>query len=202
VVNISPKAESPDFKVTFGNAEVGIEASKIANWELEEIRSIQRQEKLGTIEISSLLQPQAKRSREQKIADCTCIPSFVFPDPDQMRRGDAFWLKQALGIITRKHTITKQPTFNRYAESWLLLWDKLSYDQELEPRIKSLTDSLVHLWESDFFRKVIIQHQHSDWFFILSRQGVEILRPQPVMPITEFSLPEDLDRPPHLLQGA
>jgi hypothetical protein len=189
-VNIPLRDQRPDFKVTFGRAEVGIEASKIANWELEEVRSVQRQETLGTIEISSLLQRRPKRSRSQKIADCTSIPVFIFPDSNQLQGEDAFWLEQAQLIIQRKHAITKQPTFNRYGESWLLLWDKLSYEEELERRVETLADWLVQFWKGGFFAQIIIQQQHSERFLILSRQGVEILQKQAVSPVAEFSIPE------------
>jgi hypothetical protein len=175
-VNIPPRDQRPDFKVTIGGAEVGIEASKIANCELEEVRSAQRHEKLGTIEISSLLRRQPKKSRNQKIADCTTVPVLISPDSNQIQAEGDFWLEQAQFIIQRKHAITKQPTFNRYGETWLLLWDKLSYEEDLGQRVRALGDWLIQFWNGNFFAKIIIQQQHSERFFILSRQGVEVLQ--------------------------
>jgi len=193
-VNVTPKDQRPDFKVTFAGREIGIEASKIANWELEEIRTVQRQEGLGTIQISSLLRGQPKRIRNQKIANCTEVPVFIFGDPDQMRDEDDFWLQQAQDIIRRKQAKTKEPTFNRYTASWLLLWDKLSYEEELERRINPLTDWLASFWQNDSFERIIIQQQHSERFFILSRQGGEILQRNPIVSVTEFSSAVDLCR--------
>jgi len=192
VVNILPREQRPDFKVTFGSTEIGIETSKIANWELEEIRSVQRSKKLGTIQISSLLRPQAKRSLDNKIRDCTGVPVFIIPEPDQTQREGTYWLEQAMAIILRKHGITKQPTYSRCEESWLLLWDRLSYDNELEQRVKSLADWVRPYWGSEFFEKIIIQQQHSEQFFILSRQCVDILERRAFMPATKFCLPEDI----------
>lgn len=196
VVDISPRDERPDFKVTFGKTGVGIEASKIANSELEEMRSIQRQQKLGTIEISSLLQPQGKKGLKQRIADCTgMIGPLIFPDPDQMGRQNAFWLKQARCIILRKHAITKQLTFNRYGQTWLLLLDRLSYKDELKQRVETLADWLRPRWDSGLFERIIIQQQHSERFFMLSQKGVEILQKEAVFPVAEFSLPDTLSLP-------
>jgi hypothetical protein len=107
-----------------------------------------------------------------------------------MQREDAFWLEQARLIIERKHAITKHPAFNRYGESWLLLWDKLSYEEELERRVGMLADWLVQFWKADFFARIIIQQQHSERFFILSGQGVEILQREAVSHVAEFSIPE------------
>jgi hypothetical protein len=190
-VNIPPRDQRPDFKVTFQNSAVGIETSKIANSELEEMRSVQRRKKLGTIEISSLLKQKPRTSLNQRIADCTGTPVFIFADPDQIERENAFWLEKAQDIISRKHTIRKQPTFNRYGESWLLLWDKMSYEQELEQRLGSLAVWLAPRWNDEFFEKIIVQQQHSERFFILSCSGIEILQREAVHPVTEFSLPED-----------
>lgn len=118
---------------------------------------------------------------------------FIFPDSNQLQGEegeDAFWLEQTQLIIQRKYAITKQPTFNRYGESWLLLWDKLSYEEELERRVETLADWLVQFWKADFFAQIVIQQQHSERFLILSRQGVEILQKQAVSPAAEFSIPE------------
>ena len=192
IATILPREKRPDFKVTFGSTEVGIETSKIANSELEQMRTVQRQKKLGTIEISSLLRPQAKRSLTQKIEDCTGIPVFIFPVQNQALHEDAFWIEKAQEIITRKDSIAKEPTFSRYGASWLLLWDKMSGDEELEPRIQALATWLAPFWKVDFFEKIIIQQQHSEQFFILSRQVIEIIEKPTVIPDTEFSLPEDI----------
>lgn len=190
-VNILPRNQRPDFEVIFGNADVGIEASKIANPELEEVRSAQRNKKLGAIEISSLLQRQSPKSLNQRIVDCTRNPVFIFPDANQMRYENAFWLEQARYVIMRKHIITKQQTFNRFGATWLLLWDKLSHESELESRIELLADWLIPFWNSSFFEKVIVQHQYFDRVIMLSRHSVELLRNEPTSPVTKFSLSED-----------
>ncbi len=190
-VYIPPREQRPDFKVTFGRSTIGIEASKIANSELEEVRTAQRQDKLGTIEISSLLQRQSRTSRNRRIVACIANPVFVFPDSKQQENEDDFWLDQAQFIIKRKHTITKQPTFNRYGQCWLLLWDKLSYEDELDRRVVMLADKLVHTWGNDFFEKIIIQRQHSERFCLLSSQGIEKLQKPEISPVAEFNITAD-----------
>jgi len=190
-VNIPPRDQKPDFKVTFRGANIGIEATKIASWELEELRSVQRKEKLGTIEISSLLRQQPKRSRSQKIADCTAsFPVFIFPDSNQMQHEAEFWLQHAAEIIRRKHEISRQPTFHHHGESWLLLWDKLSCGEELSQRIEILANWLKTFWDASCFGKVIIHQEHSERFFLLSRAGVEIIENEKILPTIDFSLPE------------
>lgn len=189
-VNIPPRDKKPDFKVTFRGTDIGIETTKIANPELEQVRSEQRKRKIGTIEISSLLQQQPKRSLCQKISDCTARPVFIFPDSNQMQQQTEFWLQQATTIIKRKHEISGQPTFHHYGESWLLLWDKLSCGEELSQRIEILANWLKTFWDAGCFGKVVIHQEHSERFFLLSRAGVEIMENKRVLPTIEFTLPE------------
>ena len=112
-----------------------------------------------------------------------------------MGRQNAFWLKQARCIILRKHAITKQLTFNRYGQTWLLLLDRLSYEDELKQRVETLADWLRPRWDSGLFERIIIQQQHSERFFMLSQKGVEILQKEAVFPVAEFSLPDTLSLP-------
>lgn len=189
-VSIPPRDQKPDFKVTFRGTDIGIEATKIANPELEQVRNEQRKRKIGTIEISSLLRQQPKRSLHQKISDCTARPVFIFPDSNQMQQEAEFWLQQATTIIKRKHDISTQPAFQHHHESWLLLWDKLSCGEKLSQRIEILANWLAPFWDASCFGKVIIHQEHSERFFVLSRAGVEIMENERVLPTIEFTLPE------------
>jgi hypothetical protein len=154
-VYVPTRDQKPDFKVSFGGVAVGIEASKIANPNLEQVRSHQAKDRLGTMQISSLLAEGPPRSFEQMRNDCFGMAPWIFPNPNQLQGEDGFWLKQAQSIIQRKDAISQSPSFNRYAESWLLLWDKLASDEEeLQRRSVRLAEFLTDFWHSVRLRRI------------------------------------------------
>jgi hypothetical protein len=193
-VNVLPRDHKPDFRATFGGRIVGIEASKIANGDLEQVRSHQSKGSFGTMELSSFLKGGGRRTLSQKLSDALITPTFIFANPTQRKDEDEFWLKQAQIIIQRKDEISKTPAFNRYDESWLLLWDKLASDEEeLQRRSFRLAQTLVRFWHPDRFKKIIIQANYIAHFVILTAQGVELLQSRPPVPGPEvFSMDETL----------
>jgi hypothetical protein len=171
-VVILPREQRPDFKVAFGCVEIGIETSKIANPDLEQVRSVQKKNRLGTIEISSLLKKSSPRTFKARLRDCLSRPVFIFPDSSQIQEEDKLWFEQTRSIIQRKKAIRMQPSFHRYSQTWLLLWDKLSYDGELDGRVTRLASWLDQYWQIDFFPRSLskssIQNAFSFWLPMVS----------------------------------
>ena len=129
------------------------------------------------MQMASLLSEGTARSFDQVRNDRRGIPTRNFRNSNQFEEEDGFWLKQVQSMILRKDEISRSPSFNRYSESWLLLWVKLASDEEeLQRRSIPLAKSLSDFWHPDRFRKIIIQANYVRDFAILSAQGVEFLK--------------------------
>ena len=163
--------QRPDFKLILGKTQIGVEATKVANEELESARSLQRRRRMGTLSVTPFLRrPDPAASRRERVIAALTTPSMLFPN--DIADEDSFWLETALAIIKRKHRHLNKPDYCRGKENWLLIWDKLSStENELSRRVARLEDVLCMEWKEDFFTKLIVEQAHFSCFAILSKQG-------------------------------
>lgn len=161
----------PDFNLQVAQTRVGVEATKIANEELELARSLQRKRHFGTLSTTPLLRrPDPTTSRSERLNDAFTTPSMLFPN--DIAGEDSYWHEQALAIIERKRLHLNQPDYGRGQENWLLLWDKLSSTKnELSHRVARIEGALWNEWKADFFTRLIVEQAQFSCFAILSKQG-------------------------------
>lgn len=127
-------ADFPDFRLHAGGEIIGVEATRIANEQLERVRSLGLKK---TITISPFLVKGPRRNNAQ-LADAALTSSQMWMG-NTMEETDSFWKKQATEKIAEKTRKLNEredvPEIN-----WLLLWDKLSGEDVLPERLSSTID--------------------------------------------------------------
>jgi hypothetical protein len=166
--------ENPDFKISYPDCAIGVEASRITNEPLHRLKALRRAGETCEVLSPSVCLRACEPITNDGLISQTTPGAYPGNRWNVASAEDQFWLKQALDIIDRKTRIRRRNDYHDYGMNWLLLWDELSMEKGQFPIQADLLQArLPSYWaEERVFDKIILECDELRDFAILSSAGI------------------------------